>query len=98
LDAARTAGVAAPFGSLKAYPPPKAPVNQRELALPRPSVLSAILRANRVNATTAQPVIVVSNFLFAAAAISILVGRALLLRGALLDRLSQLNELGMALF
>lgn len=47
-------GVAAPFGSLKAYPPPKPPVNQRELAFPRPSFRSAILLGNRVNATTIQ--------------------------------------------
>ncbi len=45
-----------------------------------------------------KSVIVVSIFLFAAAAISILVGTALLLRGAFLGRLSQLNEPGMALF
>jgi hypothetical protein len=45
-----------------------------------------------------KPVVVVSIFLFAAAAISILVGTALLLRGPLLERFSQLNEPGMAVF
>jgi hypothetical protein len=45
-----------------------------------------------------KPVIVVSIFLFVAAAISMLVGVAPLLRAAFLDRLSQLSEPGVALF
>jgi uncharacterized membrane protein (DUF2068 family) len=45
-----------------------------------------------------KPVVVVSIFLFGAAVTSILVAAALLLRGTLLVRLSQLNEPGMALF
>jgi len=45
-----------------------------------------------------KPVIVVSIFLFVAAAISMLVGVAPLLRAAFLDRLSPLSESGVALF
>ena len=45
-----------------------------------------------------KPVIVVSIFLFVAAAIFMLVGVAPLLRAAFLDRLSQLSEPGVALF
>jgi hypothetical protein len=80
-----------PIGSFKAYPPPKPPVNQRELAFPRPAVRSAILQVDRLNATTAQIRPCGFDLFFAAAAISILVGAALLLGGERLDQLSRLT-------